>query len=116
MSKTGKKRKNPLPRPKTPCKAYYLLSGVPDPDPREAKLVKVDWNGPTGVSAVVEFNTQTYHTDFNSVIPMDEETAQAVIELRDNMIQRSDLEDRAKNLIKKLRSRSLMAILESEGK
>jgi hypothetical protein len=113
--KTGKKRKTPLPRPKTPCKAYYLLSGVPDPDPREAKLLKVDWDGPTGVSAVVEFNTQTYHSDFSSVIPMNEETAQLVIELRDNMIQRSDLEDRAKNLIKKLRSRSLMAIRESEG-
>ena len=113
--KTGKKRKTPLPRPKTPCKAYYLLSGVPDPDPREARLVKVDWDGPTGVSAIVEFNTQTYHSDFSSVIPMNEETAQLVIELRDNMIQRSDLEDRAKNLIKKLRSRSLMAILESEG-
>jgi len=114
-AKTSKKRKTPLPRPKTPCKVYYLLSGVPEPDPRDAKLLSVDWNGPSGVSAVVEFNTQTYHTDFNSVIPMNEETAQLVIELRDNIIQRYDLEDRAKAIEKRLRSRSLMAILESEG-
>ena len=115
MSKTSKKRKAPLPRPKTPCKVYYLLAGVPDPEPRDAKLLEVDWNGPSGVAAIVEMNTQTYHEDLRSVIPMNEETAQLVIELRDNIIQRFDLNDRAKAIEKKLRSRSLMAILESEG-
>jgi hypothetical protein len=115
MNKTSKKRKTPLPRPKTPCNVYYLLSGVSDPDPRDAELLKVDWNGPTGVSAIVKIDTLEYHMDLDSIIPMNEETAQLVIELRENIIQRSDLEDRAKNLIKKLRSRSLMAIRESEG-
>jgi hypothetical protein len=112
--KATKKRKTPLPRPKLPCPCIYMLTGTQEPDPREAKLVKVDWKAPVGVAAIVRMDGKEYHMALGDIIPLTEETERLAGYLRNWIITQHDAKQAAAEERKRLWKKSLLAILESE--
>jgi len=110
----SKVKRKPLPRPRLPCHCIYLMRGTQEPDPRDATLKKVDWDGPVGVAATVEMDGKEYHMALSDIVPLSQEVADLVGYLRHWIVTEHDAKTAAADVREKLWKKSLLAILDSE--